>query len=140
MSKNTTNNVKMPTGLQWLISPTLYKKNVSHKIAYIAIMTAFCIVLNMLEIKLGAVQLSFTIAISAVAGLVLGGGAGGVLVQVGHDALQLLVHFLEAPEEAHGVLAHLQRGDGHAAGVGSLGGSKEQALFLEQMARNARSP
>jgi len=76
-------NTKEKTGaqvskvrLQWLFSPTLLGKNASHKIAYVAIMTAFCVVANMLEIKLGGVQFSLTIVISAFAGLVLGGGAG----------------------------------------------------------------
>lgn len=61
---------------KWLSSPTLLEKNDSHKIAYIAIMTAFCVAANMLEIKLGTVQFSLTICISAFTGLVLGGGAG----------------------------------------------------------------
>ena len=46
---------------------------------------------------------------------------------VDHDGLQLAVHFLEAPAQALGVLAHFQSGGGHAAGVGSLAGAEQQA-------------
>ena len=42
------------------------------------------------------------------------------MIDILHDALQLLVNFLEAPGEALAVLAHLERGGCHAAGVGSL--------------------
>ena len=61
---------------------------------------------------------------------VLGGGVGGVVVDVAHDGVQLLVNLLEAPAQAHGVLAHLQAGGGHAAGVGRLGGGEEDAVLL----------
>ena len=40
------------------------------------------------------------------------------MVQVGHDGLEVLIHLFEGPVEAHGVLAHLQGGGGHTAGVG----------------------
>lgn len=76
---------------RWLFSPTLSEKNESHKIAYIAIMTAFCVVANMLEIKLGSVQFSFTICISAFTGLVLGGGAGFCACFLG-DLFGFLIH------------------------------------------------
>ena len=39
-------------------------------------------------------------------------------------AVQLAVHFLEGPAQVLGVLAHLQAGGGHAAGVGSLAGAE----------------
>ena len=45
-----------------------------------------------------------------------------------HDALQLGIHFLKAPAQALGVLAHLQTGGSHAAGVGSLCGSVQDAV------------
>ena len=45
-----------------------------------------------------------------------------------HDALQLGIHFLKGPAQALGVLAHLQAGGGHAAGIGSLGGSVQDAV------------
>ena len=62
---------------------------------------------------------------------VLLGGLGGVVVDVGHDVVELLVHFLEGPAQTHGVLAHLQAGGGYAAGIGSLGGSKQHTVLLE---------
>ncbi len=45
---------------------------ISKKIAYIAILAAFLSVANMFEIKFADVQFSFTIAVSALAGVVLG--------------------------------------------------------------------
>ena len=45
-----------------------------------------------------------------------------------HDALQLGIHFLKAPAQALGVLAHLQTGGSHAACVGSLCGSVQDAV------------
>ena len=48
-----------------------------------------------------------------------------------HDTLELPVHFLEGPAQALGVLAHLQSGGGHAAGVGGLAGQEVDAFFLE---------
>lgn len=53
------------------------------------------------------------------------------MVDVGHDVVELLVHFLEGPAQAHGVLAHLQTGGGYAAGIGSLSGSKQHTVLLE---------
>ena len=37
------------------------------------------------------------------------------LVDVMHNAFELLIHFLFGPGQALGILAHLQGGDGHAA-------------------------
>ena len=48
----------------------------SKKIAYIAVMSAFLAVANMFEFKLADQQFSFTIASSALAGVVLGGAFG----------------------------------------------------------------
>ena len=45
-----------------------------------------------------------------------------------HDALQLGIHFLKAPAQALRVLAHLQTGGSHAACVGSLCGSVQDAV------------
>ena len=50
----------------------------SKKIAYIALMSAFLAVANMFEIKFADIQFSFTIATSALAGVVLGGAFGFV--------------------------------------------------------------
>jgi len=56
-----------------LLSPTLAEKNKSHKIAYIAVMTAFIVVANMLfEFKLAETQFSFTLVISALTGIIIG--------------------------------------------------------------------
>ena len=45
-----------------------------------------------------------------------------------HDALQLGIHFLKAPAQTLGVLAHFQTGGGHAAGVGCLCGSVQDTV------------
>jgi ECF transporter S component (folate family) len=56
-----------------LFSKTLAKKGKSHKIAYIAVMTALCVVANMFfEFKLADTQFSLTIVISALTGILIG--------------------------------------------------------------------
>ena len=56
-----------------LFSKTLAKKNASHKIAYIAVMTAFVVMANMFfEFKFADTQFSLTIVISALAGILIG--------------------------------------------------------------------
>ena len=51
----------------------LYKKSAGKKIAYIAVMTAFCVIANtFFEFKLMDTQFSLTIAFSALMGLLLG--------------------------------------------------------------------
>lgn len=51
----------------------LAEKNVSHKIAYIALITALVVVSNMFfEFKLAETQFSFTLVISALAGILIG--------------------------------------------------------------------
>lgn len=55
-----------------LFSKTLAKKNLSHKIAYIAIMTAFVVIANMFEFKLADTQFSLTIVASALTGIIIG--------------------------------------------------------------------
>ncbi len=56
-----------------LFSEVLFKKSRSQKIAYIAVMTAFCVVANMFfEFKLADVQFSLTIVISALTGILIG--------------------------------------------------------------------
>lgn len=51
----------------------LYKKSAGKKIAYIAVMTAFCVIANtFFEFKLMDTQFSLTIAVSALMGLLLG--------------------------------------------------------------------
>jgi ECF transporter S component (folate family) len=74
-----------------LFSKTLLAKNTAHKIAYTGLMTALCVVINMLEIKLGGVQFSLTIFISAFAGLLLGPTAGFGACFLG-DMLGFFIH------------------------------------------------
>ena len=67
--------LKAKTGFckRLLLSPTLAEKNKSHKIAYIAVMTAFIVVANMFfEFKLAETQFSFTLVISALTGMIIG--------------------------------------------------------------------
>lgn len=62
--------------IEWkelLFSHALSRKNRSHKIAYIAIMTAFTVVANMFfEFKLAETQFSLTLAVSCLTGIVIG--------------------------------------------------------------------
>ena len=56
-----------------LFSETLAKKNKSHQIAYIAVMTALMVVSNMFfEFKLAETQFSFTLVVSALTGILIG--------------------------------------------------------------------
>ncbi len=56
-----------------LFSKALANKGKAHKIAYIAVMTAFCVVANMFfEFKLADTQFSFTIVVSALTGILIG--------------------------------------------------------------------
>ena len=58
---------------QLLFSTTLAEKNASHKIAYIAVMTAIVVVANMFfEFKFADTQFSLTIVVSALCGLIIG--------------------------------------------------------------------
>lgn len=56
-----------------LFSETLVSKNTNHKIAYIAMTTALVVIVNMFfEFKLAETQFSLTLAVSALAGIVIG--------------------------------------------------------------------
>ncbi len=58
---------------RWVFSDLLADKNATHRITYIAVMTALCVVFNtFLEIKFADVQFSFTIFISALTGILIG--------------------------------------------------------------------
>ena len=58
---------------RWLFSETLLTKNRSHKIAYVAVMTALVVAANMFfEFKLAEAQISLTLAISGLTGIILG--------------------------------------------------------------------
>ena len=63
-------------GARWkglLFSKLLENKGKAHKIAYIAVMTAVCVVANMFfEFKLADTQFSFTIVVSALTGILIG--------------------------------------------------------------------
>ncbi len=67
-----------------LFSEILREKTRSQKIAYIAVMTAFCVVSNMFfEFKFADVQFSLTIFISALTGILIGAGFGFVACFLG---------------------------------------------------------
>ncbi len=76
---------------RFIFSPTLLLKPKSHKIAYIAVMTALAVIINTLEIKLTVAQFSFTIFFSIFIGVVLGGGAGFCACFLG-DLIGFLMH------------------------------------------------
>ena len=62
---------------KWLFSDTLLRLSASKRIAYVAVMTAFTVAANMFfEVKFADIQFSFTIAVSALTGLILGPLAG----------------------------------------------------------------
>ena len=67
---------KTPVWKALCFSPFLLKKDIAHKIAYIALTTALAVIVNALEIKLTVAQFSFTVFFSAFAGALLGGVAG----------------------------------------------------------------
>ena len=54
-------------------------------------------------------------------------------MDVDHHAVQLAVHLLGGPDQALGVLGHLQGGDAHAAGVDGLGGGHDHAGLGHQV-------
>ena len=66
---------------------------------------------------------------------VLLGSGVDVVIDVDHDALELLVDFLECPGQTLGVLAHFQCGGSYAAGVGCLAGNEENAVLLQVLGR-----
>ena len=77
---------------RWLFSETLASKNKSHKIAYIAVMTAFSVVANMFfEFKLAETQFSLTLLVSALTGIVIGPLFGFVACFLG-DLVGFLYH------------------------------------------------
>ncbi len=64
----------------------------SKRIAYLGLATAFSVIANtFFEIKLGAVQFSFTIAVCALLGVLMGAGYGFVACFVG-DAIGFFLH------------------------------------------------
>ena len=65
-------NSAIPIWKKLLFSKNMLGKNKSHQIAYIAVMSAFCVVANMYEIKFADTQFSLTIAVSALTGILIG--------------------------------------------------------------------
>ena len=57
---------------QLMLSPMLVGKNRSHKMATVAVVTAFIVCANMFEFKLAETQFSLTLAISALTGMIIG--------------------------------------------------------------------
>ena len=75
-----------------LLSETMAGKSDSHKIAYIAVFTAFCVVSNMFfEFKLAETQFSFTLFLSALTGIIIGPIFGFVACFLG-DLVGFLYH------------------------------------------------
>ena len=75
-----------------LLSETMVGKSDSHKIAYIAVFTAFCVVSNMFfEFKLAETQFSFTLFLSALTGIIIGPIFGFVACFLG-DLVGFLYH------------------------------------------------
>lgn len=59
--------------LKRLLFPDFFQgKSASQRIAYIALLTAFCVVVNSLEFKFADVQFSFTMLFSILSGILLG--------------------------------------------------------------------
>ena len=80
-------------------------------------------------LEAGQIGTGYEVAIKAV----FLGGVVDVVEDVYHDAVELGVHFLKCPGVAHGVLAHFQCADRHAAGVGRLGGREQQTGLAENV-------
>lgn len=75
-----------------LLSETLVKKRSSHKIAYIAVMTAFSVVANMFfEFKFAETQFSLTLLVSFLTGIIIGPLFGFVACFLG-DLVGFLYH------------------------------------------------
>ncbi len=74
-----------------LFSPVLANASAAKQIAYIGVLTAFCIVSNMFEIKFATVQFSFTVLTSVLAGMLIGPVFGFCAVFLG-DGLGYLVN------------------------------------------------
>jgi len=77
----------------FLFSDVIMNKSPAHKIAYIAVMTALCIVSNIFELKFAHTQFSFTIFTSMLAGIVIGPLPGAAAAFLG-DLIGFLVNGL----------------------------------------------
>ena len=67
-------------------SPAMRSYGIGKKTAFIAVFAAFSVVSNFLEIKLFDLQFSFTLTVSVLTGIFLGGGCGFVACFVGDVA------------------------------------------------------
>ena len=86
------NNTKAGWWKRTLFSPTLADKTLSHRLAYIAVVTALVVVCNMFfEFKLAETQFSFTIVVSALSGILIGPIFGFVSCFLG-DLVGFLYH------------------------------------------------
>ncbi len=72
-------------------SKTLENKGRAHKIAYIAVMTAFCIAANFLEFKFLDNQFSLTVFVALITGIILGAVFGFTACILG-DFIGFLIH------------------------------------------------
>ena len=65
-------------------SQTLYNKSATQKITYVGLTTAFIVIANMFfEFKFLEVQFSLTLAVCALAGIIMGAGFGFVAAFLG---------------------------------------------------------
>lgn len=92
MSEVSTKEIGRTPFFKKLFFGALIRKRASHKIAYIAVVTAFTVVANMFfEIKLAETQFSLTIFMSAIAGILIGPLFGGAAAFLG-DLVGFLYH------------------------------------------------
>lgn len=74
-----------------LFSATIRRKNDAHKLAYIAVMTAFLVASNVMEIKFLDNQFSVTVFVAMLSGGVLGSISGFVACVLG-DFIGYMIH------------------------------------------------
>ena len=94
MQQTTISNA--PAWQQIVFSRLLADKSAAKKIAYIAVLTALCIVTNTFEIKFATVQFSFTIVSSVLAGMMIGPLFGAAAVFLG-DGIGYVVNSMGYP-------------------------------------------
>ena len=77
---------------RFIFCPIADGKSKAKKVSYLGLATAFSVIANtFFEIKLGAVQFSFTIAVCALLGVLMGAGYGFVACFIG-DAIGFYLH------------------------------------------------
>lgn len=90
-NEGTKSEKKTPIWKRLLFSDIILEKSYAHKIAYIGIMAALLIAVNMFEIKFASTQFSFTLFASILAGILLGPAMGFAAVFLG-DGVGYLVN------------------------------------------------